>query len=125
MARKRDPNELLERARQMEEEARRIRGEADRIRKEREAKEDRKAGALLRRLWKSGWTGVDLRDVVEAAAEIFCEAPATPAAAPRSKEPDGAPNSAHSEPERDSCERSAEVAGGLFAGRGGQTNGGA
>lgn len=75
MARKRDPQQLLVRAQQMEEEARRIREEADRIRKDREAKEDRKAGALLRRFWQAGWTGVAVAAVADAANQVFGEPP--------------------------------------------------
>jgi hypothetical protein len=108
----------------MEEEARRIREEADRLRKEREAKEDRKAGALLRRFWKSGWTGVELRDVIEASTDVFGESPETTAARGQTEEPSGAQGAAQSKSERGTDERRTEVTRGLFGDRLERTNGG-
>ncbi|MDW7711837.1 MAG: hypothetical protein SCH98_15335 [Deferrisomatales bacterium] len=125
MARKRDPQQLLNRAQQMEEEARRIREEADRIRREREAKEDRNAGALLRRFWKSGWAGVELRYVIETSAEVFGESPEKTAAVHRSGEPGGSQGASPSKSERGVGERPAEVTGGLFGDRLERTDGGA
>ena len=125
MARKRDPQQLLERAQQMGEEARRIRDEAERIRKEREANEDRKAGALLRRFWRTGWSGVELRDVIEASADVSGESPETTAARVKTEEPSGAQGAAHSKQERGTGERHAEVTGGLFGDRLERIDGGA
>ena len=78
MARKRDPQELLARARKMEDEARRIRDEAAAIRKAREAKENAHVGAALRPLWKAGWTGVSREDLIETADAVFGSPPTHP-----------------------------------------------
>ncbi|MDF1554450.1 MAG: hypothetical protein P1P84_15370 [Deferrisomatales bacterium] len=75
MPRRRDPQDLLERARQMEAEARTIRAEAERLRRERETKENQQVGVALRRCWKKGWNGVVFDDVVEAANGVFGEPP--------------------------------------------------
>jgi hypothetical protein len=109
----------------MEEEARRIREEADRIRREREAKEDRKAGALLRRFWKSGWTGVELRDVIESSTDVFGESPETTAARVQTEESSGTQDAAQSKSERGTDERRTGVTGGLFGDRLERTDGGA
>lgn len=125
MARKRDPQQLLERAQQMEEEARRIREEADRIRRDREAKEDHRAGALLRRFWKSGWSGVDLREVIEASADVFGEPPEKTTTGARTEEPSGTQDASHSKSDRGAGERRAGVTGGLFGDRLERIDGGA
>lgn len=114
MARKRDPQQLLERAQQMEEEARRIREEADRIRREREAQEDRKAGALLRRFWKTGWSGVDLPAVIEAVTAVFGEAPGKQTTVPASGTSGDALSESNSGADRGAHARPNRVPGELF-----------
>jgi hypothetical protein len=62
----------------MEAEARTIRAEAERLRRERETKENQQVGVVLRRLWKKGWPGVVLDEVVEATVGVFGEPPVRP-----------------------------------------------
>ena len=124
MPRRRDPKDLLAKARQLEEEARTIRAEAERLRRELEAQEDRRLGATLRRLWKRGWAGATLEDVVAAADEVFGEPPAS-----RARE------DACGTPEEDGANVAGEVAtgsraeahgvsGDLFEEQGGPSHGG-
>ena len=124
MARKRDPQQLLERARQMEEEAKKIREEADRIEKEREAREDRKAGALLRRCWKTGWTGVHLQEVTEGANQVFGEPPVKQTAVPPSGDCGGASNGGGVEAEVGAGNGPEAIPGGLFTGVAKRSDGG-
>ena len=124
MARKRDPQQLLERARRMEQEARCIREQADQIRKEREATEDRKAGALLRRFWKCGWTGVDLQEVSTAADKVFGEPLVKQTVSDVSKDIGDTSNEGQGETDDAARNGPVKIPGGLFEAGARRTDGG-
>lgn len=125
MPRRRDPQQLLERARQMEGEARKIRDEVERLRREREAKGDQQVGVVLRRCWKKGWTGVDLDDVVEAANGVFGEPPVRQEGEGGSADAGGGEDGAEGKVKGRHQAGARGVPGDLFGERGGPSHGGA